>query len=71
MYCALSTFLCNFQSLLVYLKDSLHYLKTFIAAVILAVSRTAKAIGWMNKLIVSIIMSIGIKEIPRSGGTRL
>lgn len=71
MYCALSTFLCNFQSLLVYLKDSLHYLKIFIVAVILAVSRTAKAIGWMNKLIVSIIMSIGIKEIPHGGGTRL
>lgn len=32
-------------------------------AVILAVNRTAKAIGWINKLIVSIIISIGIKGI--------
>ena len=32
-------------------------------AVILAVSRTAKAIGWINKLIVSIIISIGIRGI--------
>lgn len=30
-------------------------------AVMLAVSRTAKAIGWMNRLIVSIITSIGIR----------
>lgn len=30
-------------------------------AVILAVNRTAKAIGWINKLIVSIITSIGIR----------
>lgn len=30
-------------------------------AVIFAVSRTASAIGWMNRLIVSIIISIGIK----------
>lgn len=32
-------------------------------AVMLAVSRTASAIGWMNKLIVSIIISIGMSEI--------
>lgn len=32
-------------------------------AVILAVNRTAKAIGWINKLIVSIIISIGVKGI--------
>lgn len=32
-------------------------------AVILAVKRTAKAIGWINKLIVSIITSIGISGI--------
>lgn len=32
-------------------------------AVMLAVSRTARAIGWINRLIVSIIMSIGISEI--------
>lgn len=32
-------------------------------AVILAVSRTARAMGWINRLIVSIIISIGIKEI--------
>lgn len=30
-------------------------------AVMFAVSRTARAIGWMNKLIVSIITSIGIR----------
>lgn len=29
----------------------------------LAVSRTAKAMGWMNKLMVSMIMSMGIREI--------
>lgn len=35
-------------------------------AVILAVSRTANAIGWINKLIVSIIINIGIsgKGVP-------
>lgn len=32
-------------------------------AVILAVNRTARAIGWINRLIVSIIISIGISEI--------
>lgn len=32
-------------------------------AVILAVSRTARAMGWINRLIVSIIMSIGIRGI--------
>lgn len=32
-------------------------------AVILAVSRTARAKGWMNRLIVSIIMSIGISGV--------
>lgn len=32
-------------------------------AVILAVSRTANAIGWIKRLIVSIIMSIGISRI--------
>ena len=32
-------------------------------AVILAVNQTASAIGWMNRLIVSIIISIGISEI--------
>lgn len=30
-------------------------------AVMLAVSRTARAIGWMSRLIVSIITSIGIR----------
>lgn len=29
----------------------------------LAVKRTARAIGWMNRLIVSMIISIGIREI--------
>lgn len=29
----------------------------------LAVSRTAKAMGWMNKLMVSMIISIGMREI--------
>lgn len=29
---------------------------------ILAVKRTARAMGWINRLIVSIIMSIGIRE---------
>ena len=32
-------------------------------AVILAVSRTASATGWMNRLIVSIISSIGIRRV--------
>lgn len=32
-------------------------------AVMLAVSRTAKAMGWMNKLMVSMIISIGMREI--------
>ena len=32
-------------------------------AVILAVSRTANAIGWISRLIVSIMISIGIKGI--------
>lgn len=32
-------------------------------AVIFAVSRTASAIGWMKRLIVSIIISIGISEM--------
>lgn len=32
-------------------------------AVIFAVSRTASAIGWINRLIVSIIISIGISEM--------
>lgn len=32
-------------------------------AVILAVKRTANAMGWINKLIVSIIISIGINEM--------
>lgn len=30
---------------------------------ILAVRRTAKAMGWMNRLMVSIIISMGIREI--------
>lgn len=30
-------------------------------AVMLAVSRTARAIGWMNRLIVSMIISMGIR----------
>lgn len=32
-------------------------------AVMLAVRRTARAIGWMNRLMVSIIISMGISEI--------
>lgn len=32
-------------------------------AVMLAVKRTARAIGWMNRLIVSMIISIGIREM--------
>lgn len=32
-------------------------------AVILAVNRTANAIGWINRLIVSIIISIAMREI--------
>lgn len=32
-------------------------------AVIFAVSRTARAVGWINKLIVSIITSMGIRGI--------
>lgn len=32
-------------------------------AVMLAVSRTARAIGWINKLIVSIMISIGMSGI--------
>lgn len=32
-------------------------------AVMLAVKRTARAMGWMNRLIVSIIISMGIREI--------
>lgn len=32
-------------------------------AVMLAVSRTASAMGWINRLIVSIITSIGMSEM--------